>query len=135
MLDELGREAWTEAVRHHAFDRARDHVLGVTFTVNKLDRHALLLARRVLDDALDLTVDRERLRAARDEQLEQELGADGEGAASFDEGAAARDVLGVISEESVEALVLDLELDGAARFVATILSGVVGHGFPYTMSQ
>ena len=53
------------------------------------------------DDALDLAVDRQRLPAARHEQLEQELGPDRERSTRLDERAAARDVLRVVREKRV----------------------------------
>ena len=119
VLHELGVEARAEAVRHHAFDDARDLGLRITFAVDETDRHALVglpsPSTSWSIDALDLAMDRERLAAARDEQLEQELGADRKRAARLDERAAARDVLGVVGEERVEPLVFDLELDRTPR--------------------
>ena len=89
-----------------------------------------------VDDALDLAVDRQRLVAAGDEQLEQELGPDRERPARLDERAAARDVLGVVGEERVEPLVLDLELDRTPRVGAPLVLGVlVDHGSLYQDMQ
>ena len=84
----------------------------------------LLAARLLVDDALDLAVDGQRLVAARDEQLEQELGPDRKRSARLDERAAARDVLGVVGEERVEPLVFDLELDRTPRVGASVAIGL-----------
>lgn len=128
LLEELGGEAGTEAVGHHALDRAADDILRVALTIDELDRHALVLSGGFVHDALDLAVNGERQIAAGNEELEQEFGSDREGPLGLDEGAAARDVLGVVGEERIEALVLDLELDRPARLGAAISCRIVGHG-------
>ena len=64
-----------------------------------------------VDDALDLTVDRERDVATGDEELEEEFRAHRERSGCLDECSTARDVLGVVGEERVEPLVFDLQLD------------------------
>ena len=72
----------------------------------------------------------QRLVAPGDKQLEQEFGAHRKRSSCLDEGAAPRDVLGVVGEERVEPLVFDLELDRTPRVDTTIAIGVIGHAPP-----
>src|SRR5882757_8938024 len=138
VVHELCVEPWTEALRHHAFDDPRDLDLRVALTINELDRHAGVVLGGLIDDALDLAVDGERLVAAGNKELEQKLRADRERASRLDERAATRDVLGVVGEERVEPLVFDLELDRAPRIsaalaieISIVTRGVLGHASPY----
>ena len=82
MLHQPRIEPRPETIRHDRFDGARDLGLGIPLPVHELDRHALIRRTVAIDivarhDPLDLAVDRERVGAAGDEQLEQKLGADG----------------------------------------------------------
>src|SRR5688572_25766221 len=99
LVHELGVELGTEAIRHETFDDPGDLRLGVTFAVDKPDRHARLRAFDVIDDSLHLAMDGQRLVTARDEQLEEKLGPHGERSTGLDERPTARDVLGVVGEE------------------------------------
>src|SRR5678815_80927 len=119
MVHELCVEPWTETLRHHIFDDTCDFGLRVALTVHELDGHAGVVVDGFVDDALDLTVDRERDVAAGDKELEEEFRALRERSGCLDEGSTARDVLGVVGEERVEPLVLDLELDRTASAVST----------------
>ena len=62
-----------------------------------------------------------------DEQLEQKFGADGQWSCCLDEGAAARNILGVVGEERVEPFVFDLELDRTARGAAPVGARFIRH--------
>src|SRR5207302_5072655 len=101
-------------------DRGGDLFLRIALAIDELDRHPLLCPRRLAfaHDALDLAMDRQRVIAAGHEQLEHEFRANRKRAARLDERATTRDVLGVVSEERVEPLVFDLELDRAALATA-----------------
>src|SRR6185503_12556972 len=131
VVHELCVEPRAETLRHHILDDSCDFALRIALTVHELDGHSGVVVDGFVDDALDLTVDGERGVAAGDKELEQEFGAYRERSGCLDECPTARDVLGVVGEERVEPLVLDLELDRTANVEASLAIGFVGHAPPY----
>lgn len=121
--EDLGGQMLAQLVDHQLLDRRfLVAALGVV-RVLKLDAHSGGIARGRLFHLGypdHLAGQAQRLFQVRDAQREDELGADRQRSLGADEGAAARDVLRVIGEERVDALVLDLELDRCTREAAAV---------------
>src|SRR5262245_25113804 len=108
LVEQLAGELGAERGSHELLDDALELAALVLIRVDESNAHAGLVA--VVLTPHDLSEQLEGLGALRHGELEQELRADGQRLLRLDEGAALGNVLGVVGEERVQLLVVDLEL-------------------------